>query len=119
PVGLAVLVGVVGAARALSDLAKNLLAAAAAGTPALDARAPVPTREWIARPGLLVAGAGLGALAAWLGPAGVLWLLALVFAACAALVVIAMPGPAAPAMELPVGSDLADLRRSRLARRLA
>jgi hypothetical protein len=118
PVAVAVLVGVVGATRAPSDLAKNLLAAAAAHTAVVDGRRPVPTREWLARPGLVVAGAGLGALAAWLGPAGALWLIGLAFAACAALVVLAAPERTAVSAPV-VADDLADLRRSRLARRLA
>ena len=117
-----VLAGVVGALRAVSDLAKNLLSAAASRVVATDAEPGVPAREWLIRPLVLAAGAVLGVAAAALGPPGVLWLVALTFAVAAALVVLATsPAPAVAADFVPVepGDGLAGLRRGPFARRLA
>jgi MFS family permease len=138
---LAVLAGIVGALRGFSDLAKNLLSAAASRLASGDGdgRPRVPPREWLVQPLTLVAGAVLGVVAAWLGPAGALWLVGLSFALSAVLVVVATsPVPAtrvvdaisAPTVEFAtlsavehtddlVGEGLSDLRRWRPARRLA
>jgi MFS family permease len=132
---LAVLAGVVSAVRALADLATNLLSAAASRTTAPDqAQRPpaAPPREGLIRPLVLVAGAGLGAAAAWLGPVGALWVVATAFALCAALVVLATaPVPAsrvvdaisAPTVELaavpPAPAGPSGLRRWLFGWRLA
>src|SRR5436305_276651 len=81
---------------------------------------------------VLVAGAGLGAAAAWLGPVGALWVVATAFALCAALVVLATaPVPAtrvvdaisAPTVELaavpPAPAGPSGLRRWLFGWRLA
>jgi hypothetical protein len=137
---LAVLAGIVGALRGLSDLSKNLLSAAASRTasPNGAGRRAVPPREALVQPVTLVAGAALGAAVAWFGPAGALWAVGLCFALSAALVVLATSPMAAarvvdaissPTVEFatlstverpgdPIGGGLSDLRRWRYARRL-
>ena len=138
---LAVLAGAIGALRGFSDLAKNLLSAAASRLASTDdgGRPGVPPREWLVHPLSVAAGAGLGVAAAWLGPSGALWAVGFTFALSAALVVWATaPVPAsrvvdaisAPTVEFATlsavepqddlaGEGLSGLRRWRSARRLA
>jgi hypothetical protein len=137
---LAVLAGVVGALRGISDLSKNLLSAAASriASPNGAGRRAVPPREALIQPVTLAAGAGLGVVVAWLGPAGALWAVGMSFALSAALVVLAMSPMAAarvvdaisaPTVEFAtlstverpddvIGGGLSNLRRWRYARRL-
>lgn len=127
--GLAVLVAALGLLRAASDLAKLVLAGAAAAVDSYeDTSSRTPAREWLVGSVVLVAGAAIGAAAAWLGPVGALWLVAVSLAGCAAMIVRAAPNlPAEPVIESapPPGEEpppeptLTDLRRLPLAQRLA
>jgi len=128
---LCVLVAVLGALRAVSDAAKLVLTGAATTIVTDDDDKSAPSREWLIGSVVLVAGAAIGAVAAWLGAVGAIWLVAMLLAVCAAIVVRSAPGPAPeplPGSELdhdatpaavsaPAGT-LADLWRQPLARRI-
>jgi hypothetical protein len=107
-VGLMALVAACGALRAASDVAKNMLSDAAMAKaapteaqPVESDGSPAPPREGLVGLAAVAIGAAGGAAVAWLGPAGALWLLALVCAVTAARVVLAdtsqVSGHASPA----------------------
>ena len=111
-IAVGVLVAVLGGLRALAEMSVGLLASAATAvilTDSTDDSTTPPPREGLILPGLVVAGAAAGALVAWLGPWGGLWLLAMVFGASAARVGLAGPGSAPPPSSALVG-DIADER---------
>ncbi len=118
---LTMLVGLLGVLRATSDVTKGSLAAPETDQESGDGpiRASAPPREGLLGVASLLAGAALGAMVAWLGWSGALWILGITFAACAATTVLASPvrSDAVPASEL-LGDSLARFRRHPLAQRL-
>jgi hypothetical protein len=117
--GLAVLLVVLGGARAAAELSQAVRSGPAPDVEA--AHASTRPRAILVGAGMLALGAAAGAAAAWLGPVGTLWLLAMVCAGCAAAVVRTGSSPAtlAPIDQPDEDSPtLTPFWRSALARRL-
>jgi hypothetical protein len=103
---LAVLAGWLGALRGFGDRSTEH---------ALPSTSDLPRREGLARFGMLLLGLGVGVAAMWLGPLGLLWANAMIFAAAAVRRVLAKT----PDVLEAEATDVSQLQSDPLVRRLA
>jgi MFS family permease len=128
---LCLLVALLGLLRAVNDVAKLVLTGAAASIDTDDEGPSARSREWLVGVVVLVAGAAIGAVAAWLDAVGAIWVVAMLLAVCAAMVVRSAPatvpgslpepkldGDPEPAEANAAAGSVADLWRQPLARRI-
>jgi MFS family permease len=116
---LCLLAALLGLLRAVNDVGKHVLTGAAASIDTDDEGTSARSREWLVGLVVLVAGAAVGAVAAWLDAVGAIWVVAMLLTVCAAMVVRSAPAsePAEADADAPEGT-VAELWRQPLARRI-